>query len=249
MIKNTRVGQKDIKMSIREKKPFVKYLSLDNGFVKNFNNVTSVLADKSLAMIFEFLLLDIDKFWFDANSSVNQNTQPFGLHIELDRLMDVNLKFHTFGVFNYACNLDVKQINRIKDYIILACFAHDFGKSIKLCAEYDLDFTKPHYEVSADYLKKVIAMVKLTNFQSKFLEAVLAALYVHHAVSPLKELMEEWKAKQPKNDKDREREDWEILSDLILKYLKKCDIRQRQYETENIEEIKKYQELYKFKQK
>ena len=91
--------------------------------------------------------------------------------------------------------------------------------------------------------KILIIVTSDTNFQVNIFEMVIAALNMHHAQ------MSSCKIKLPAQKEISLEVDPEVITQLILSQLKKCDLRQRQYEVANFKNILEYQKYCKVKKK
>jgi len=193
-------------------------LKLDHnkGLEYNLFIIKEILVDEKLFCLFEFILRDMYKFSFQTTSIISNNSEKYTDDYKL--LKNVDLLSHSFGVFNNITYITNNSLGIIRDYIFLSALTHDFGKSKELCLFYKISEEK-HHKASAKYLQTILTKKYFACHENilneRYYNFVSNALFIHHD--------------DIKIDSTKEKTN-KSFEDLILKFLKKSDIKQREFE-------------------
>ena len=217
------------------------YLHSVDSFAQNSYAMKNCLVLKNNKDIAEDLLIDIYECSFEESSIFEPSLSTPIIDGDIEKLMKINLKYHSFEVFNKMMHLTNSSFGVVRDYLLIAALVHDFGKSQKVCQRYEIfDKKKPHHKKSADILRKIFQ--KNSGFMQSdeivYFENLIDAVNIHHDG---KIVDEEISAKKKKlQDSGGYVIDEKRLRNFFLEFLKKADTKQRKHEILYFDTLEKY---------
>lgn len=201
---------------------------------ENLIALRKILKNKNIFDLYGSVVNDMYKYQFSEESSVDYSIQKSLYSVsELDKLGQISLLEHSFGVFNQMYLADKSTYGQFNDFFLLSALIHDFGKSSKLRTEFHLSSEDKHHKNSAKYLQQKIDSLKknFTKEENITLGYVVDAIRIHH------DNLNKITSVHMTNEKEEQQFEENSFHQIILDFLKAADLKQRTIEIEYVEQV------------
>ena len=140
LIKKKREESGQYEMKVLNVQSKEKILDENENFKYNLIALRKNLKSKRLLDFITYCFFDTYRFQFEKQSSVGSSIGKFSAtQSDLDKLVSIDLREHTYGVINEMIKLLPVTYNSMYDFFILAALVHDYGKSVEMKKEYGID--------------------------------------------------------------------------------------------------------------
>jgi len=123
---------------------------------ENIEIVSALIQSQRIKPLVLFFIEEMYRFNFDESSSANPTLAEIQYSPSIERLRDINLMHHTFGVLNKMVEEIGLKYGLYSDYFFITALLHDFGKSVSLKEHYEIPLDINHAEASGEYLRKIL---------------------------------------------------------------------------------------------